>query len=541
LGAIAVGLVALVLITATGAQAVHDLKFELDGDTVTQSSSKVDWNSLFNADGSSKALPANFIASGFKADYALPDTSTFATGSKDIHNISGGGTSTGEWQCSKSNNVGDKVDILNAYSTAYRDPTTNHLILYFGMERNSNNGDADIGMWFLKDNSVACSSSGGTTTFTGNHQDGDLLMVTEFTNGGAVGSVKAYRWNGSATTGSLGTTPVATGGKCSDAGTGDTACAMTNAAAITPPWPAPDKNGGSLDPFEFFEGGIDLTAVQDEGCFAKFLGNTRSSQSLTATLFDFAVGSLAVCRPSTILTKSASPTTVHIGQAVTYTYTEKNDGTDPLTNVSVTDDKCSPVTFVSGDGNANGRLDPGETWTFRCTTSFSAAGSYTNTAVGHGKDVFLNLDVTYCSNPSSPPAGVFCDQDERAQATIKVINPGTVLTKTASASVTYTYTERNAGDDPLSAVSVSDDKCSPVTYVSGDTNSNGLLDTTETWTFRCTTTINGPADVTNTATGRGTDSTGTVVTYCTDPTHPPTGTLCDQRERDQVRIRIEHL
>jgi hypothetical protein len=32
----------------------------------------------------------------------------------------------------------------------------------------------------------------------------------------------------------------------------------------------------------------------------------------------------------------------------------------------VTDNKCSPVTYVSGDTDGDGRVDPGETWTFKC-------------------------------------------------------------------------------------------------------------------------------------------------------------------------------
>ncbi len=37
----------------------------------------------------------------------------------------------------------------------------------------------------------------------------------------------------------------------------------------------------------------------------------------------------------------------------------------------------------------------------------------------------------------------------------------------------------NTGDVELSNVSVSDDKCAPVDYVSGDTNDDELLDLTE--------------------------------------------------------------
>ena len=73
--------------------------------------------------------------------------------------------------------------------------------------------------------------------------------------------------------------------------------------------------------------------------------------------------------------------------------------------------------------------------------------------------------------------------------------------------VTYTYEVRNTGDVPLAGVadSITDDTCSPVTYVRGDHDDDGLLDTPnsifedrldETWVFTCTTDVD--EDTTNT-------------------------------------------
>ena len=72
--------------------------------------------------------------------------------------------------------------------------------------------------------------------------------------------------------------------------------------------------------------------------------------------------------------------------------------------------------------------------------------------------------------------------------------------------VTYTYVVTNTGDVELSNVSVSDDKCAPVTYVSGDTNDDELLDLTEAWTFTCTTTLTDTTTNTATATGHDGDT-----------------------------------
>ena len=71
----------------------------------------------------------------------------------------------------------------------------------------------------------------------------------------------------------------------------------------------------------------------------------------------------------------------------------------------------------------------------------------------------------------------------------------------AGASVTYGYTVTNAGPAAVKPV-VTDDMCSPVTYSSGDANTDGLIQSTETWTFACTTTPSWifPGPLTNTAT-----------------------------------------
>ena len=54
----------------------------------------------------------------------------------------------------------------------------------------------------------------------------------------------------------------------------------------------------------------------------------------------------------------------------------------PLTNVTVVDDRCSPVTFVGGDANGNSALDLTETWAYQCTATITV--TTTNTALATG-------------------------------------------------------------------------------------------------------------------------------------------------------------
>lgn len=55
--------------------------------------------------------------------------------------------------------------------------------------------------------------------------------------------------------------------------------------------------------------------------------------------------------------------------------------------------------------------------------------------------------------------------------------------------VTYTYTVSNIGTVLMRDIKVTDDKCLDPIFVSGDDNSNSLLETNEIWTFRCTSQI----------------------------------------------------
>src|SRR5437763_32135 len=68
---------------------------------------------------------------------------------------------------------------------------------------------------------------------------------------------------------------------------------------------------------------------------------------------------------------------------MTYTVTGANDGNETLHSVVVTDPRCT-LALGSGDANANGLLDVGETWSYSCvyrvTQADIDAGTIANTA-----------------------------------------------------------------------------------------------------------------------------------------------------------------
>jgi prealbumin domain-containing protein len=293
---------AVVIIPSAGADSVKTQTFELEGNIAQDhpaAPATYDWANFFTSAGAQiLPLPTGYTASTFNRDFKTTaaggfdtsDATTYTIGSKDTLDVSG-------WSCTPANNVTDKGDIMNAYATTYT-AANGHKFAYFALERNTNTGDANVAFWFLQ-GGATCPAAGGS--FVGNHHDGDLFVVSAFTKGGTVSMIDAYRWNGGGA-GSLGTTPVAHGVDCkSTVDPGNPTCATSNTAALgSIPWLTENKSDGVghiLQAGEFFEGGIDLTPLGlANGCFNTFLADTRSSQSLTATLYDYSLGNLGECK-----------------------------------------------------------------------------------------------------------------------------------------------------------------------------------------------------------------------------------------------------
>src|SRR4051795_6834866 len=90
------------------------------------------------------------------------------------------------------------------------------------------------------------------------------------------------------------------------------------------------------------------------------------------------------CSPSMELYKYG-PSYVNQGDSADYTFDLYNSGPYDISDITVTDDKCSPVSGPTGD-DGDGVLNPGEWWTYSCT--YAPAGepgdAVVNTASADG-------------------------------------------------------------------------------------------------------------------------------------------------------------
>jgi uncharacterized repeat protein (TIGR01451 family) len=179
--------------------------------------------------------------------------------------------------------------------------------------------------------------------------------------------------------------------------------------------------------------------------------------------------------------------------SVTYTYTVTNPGTEALNNVTLVGDTCSPIVLISGDLNSDSQLQSNETWVHTCTTTLTE--THTNNVVASGSaNGITATDIASATVVVGVPAVV--------PPLIHVTKlPSPLLLGVGGGMVTYTEKITNPGTVALSNVQLTDDKCSPMTYISGDTNTDSMLDTTETWTYTCSTNLT--ATTTNTASASG--------------------------------------
>jgi uncharacterized repeat protein (TIGR01451 family) len=216
--------------------------------------------------------------------------------------------------------------------------------------------------------------------------------------------------------------------------------------------------------------------------------------------------SVTIIKPATPSVKEGNQF-AYPGDTVTFTFAVTNSGNAPLTDVVVTDDRCAPVTRVSGDA----ALDPGETWHYTCSKQIPAGhrigdeNPIRNVATATGKD---QLGKTVTST------------DDHL---VRVLHPAIDIEKTGPASALvgtplgYTLAVTNPGDVPFASqqVIVADPRCEapPAGPNTGNDSSPGQLDPGDTWTYTCTAQTAGQPAGTflNTATVTGKDFNGRTV------------------------------
>ena len=456
------------IVGVPAATAVNDLGlFELDENAVAQATPGDDWATL--AGGGGSALLDTFVT-----DPVESSTDDIFDGgqTKDTENLD-----DWFWKGAEAN---DKNDIEHAFASAYEHPTTGDLIIYFGLDRMDNSGDAAAGFWFLKkpveQKTIDSDGDGDTenvfvhegTNTLATHSVGDTLVQTDFTKGGSIERIEAYQW-GVAPTGD----PVqpgsplrniSTGADCDVASPGNNLCGQVNKNSETVPtnWPEQTVNGVTDSYFfkgpggvaassafptaTFFEGGVNATKLLGaDFCAAQVLAETRQSQSETAVLEDKAEAAFNLCA---IDVTKTGPEKSKVGDDATYTIKVTNTGAVTLFKQSIIDDVIGDLTANAG---CDADLDPGESCTITVdhTVQAGAPDPLVNTVdvIYDRKETLTGDEVTASDNHS---VNLF-------QPSIELTKTGDTLSKKGD-KVDYTITLKNtsSNDSPSLVCTISD-------------------------------------------------------------------------------------
>ena len=495
--------VALAVSSSSTAFAVDDLDlFELDGNAVQDAAPAPpdDWATLRSGGGSSS------VFTGVKADPS--PQSIFGGGNKDIQVISSWGHKDGE--------VPDKDDITNAYAASY-----NHdgdLVVYFGADRVANAGDAFLGFWFFKQEITADPDG----SFGGAHSPGDALVLVNFPQASnAAPEIAVVEWDPScARAASNNPSPSqcaaqnlrlrlegsgASGAVCGSVPGGDLACAIANQATEDSPWPYTSKDGFvNQFPFEtFFEGGVNLSVLLGDACFASFMAETRSSSSFTASLKDFSLDSFPVCKIG--ITKQCTDGDVNAsetGFVYTYSGNVTNEGFGTVYDVTVTD---KGETFALGTISPQQSKPYGGTFASNLNPATNQASVTAASSPGGDPSLTDQTNVVECpAVDRDPTIGVTKD----CSTSLMEVNDTVVVAVSFSGQV-CNETGGSSGLDPigLKNVTVSDDMgtvTSPAEGVIGDLAPNTCVPYSGSYLPSATdSTVPGGATFSDTVTASG--------------------------------------
>ena len=181
------------------------------------------------------------------------------------------------------------------------------------------------------------------------------------------------------------------------------------------------------------------------------------------------------------LEKTANVESIKVGEEFTYVLTLTNDGPSKATNIEVSDQLPTNVSYVGASANKG--------------IYVSATGVWSIGELGIGESATLNIDVTASTegeivniaqvsaadqpDVDSTPANNDPEEDDQDDVTVNVsgkvidlelIKTASVEQTTIGSEVTYTITLTNKGPDPASGVQVFDQLPGGVQYQSNAAN-----------------------------------------------------------------------
>lgn len=401
--------------------------FELDGDILESGDTGDDWTTVNCTNTDNADIKTGVLFDGF-------GPSVFTTGgSKDDLDIS-------SWRHKADQNSPPKDEILNAYAAKYTGSPDGDSIFAFGADKFDTSGTAFIGAWFFKSTVFAASDGRFRTADNpsaplSTHSVGDVLILLNFPGGGTnFAEKKVFQWVGVGGTCNAPATLV-NGTLCDISNTGQATSVeglsnLTKGPQVIPStctaWVHQPKSGplGTIQTNAFFEGAINISDFpQLDECFASFMLETRSSDSVGAQLKDFVLGEFNTCAAVEV-SKGNGEVCAGVATSVSQTIVVHNTGsvaemvslvdnngtpsdcTDDIDVIAGTTIGCVPpgtpstVLLAADDGVADTGPDQAS---FTLTRTLTLTSNETNTvkatANAGGSDVTASATGTVTVNP----------------------------------------------------------------------------------------------------------------------------------------------
>ncbi len=450
--------------------AVHDDGvFEIDGNVTpfdgTTGTPGEDWQSLFTFPGPTDTAGSAAVRRTYVTDPT--DTTVFVGGTAD-------GDGVANWTYDASMSAPAKDDLLAAFAAIYN--TGGQERLYVGGDRFANNGDAQIGLWLFQSQvSPGPVNAQGKGGFLGSNTVGDVLVLSNFTNGGGVANIAVFKVTAVNPDGTLvfGTVVPSTtlpgNVVCNALVVGvqipaDSVCAATNdgdTPSLDPLYTPKFGTTGTYPEESLFEVGLNMGDLGLSGlCFTTFLLETRSSQSITAELKDFVTGSLPTC---SIEVAKDGDTLSKVGDDANYTITINNTGVETLFKDDITDDVLGAIAINGADQNptSNGAIITSTTCGPSLVGGASCTINLSFTVPGGSADPLVNtVTVDYNSKSDFTGSSVTGSDDH----SVNLFQPSVTITKTGDAlskvgdAVDYTIvvTNTSSADTPNLTCTISD-------------------------------------------------------------------------------------
>jgi hypothetical protein len=524
----------MMALTAQAQTPVEDL-FELDGNLIDESTIADPDDGEFDDWGRGDVIPsAGYVAGPLSSvDPHDPggsaEVSAFIadkngdTGMDDI--FTGGGSKDDlpieGWKWTIGTPP-DKDDLLAVGAAAYSSEVPGELLIYDFGTLYAANGTSSIGNWFFKKDIGECEdgSFGVVDSSDPNrsclpkeqqpeslHTIGDVLVISENSNGGTVTNISVYRWVAGIESECdepnesfvppknnlclIGDYASATCGDPNAPPEAAFVCGVMNqmptesvddyeymSKSPLDEAPPDDLDGIWVDDhpaFTFFESGINLKEVlKATECFASFMKNTRTSASPRSQLKDFAGGSFSVCGIEAFKDCDAALTSAGDQVVVDYWGTVSNTGAIAI-DVSIEDSEPGSVitavcydlggelnvcddttTDPEPDGLAVGTtatfvLYPGETVLFEGYYTF--AGQITTLAF---TDIITAIAKVGGNEVARAEPGAYCVAEGHPSIYVEKACTAQAIANGTLMEVTVTGNGLNNGDVKLKNVTLTD-------------------------------------------------------------------------------------